>query len=66
MELSGRRRRGRAKRIYMGAVKEDMQVVRVEYTKNRVKWKMVIRCKEKNNKLQHQQNNQKPSIQLFK
>ena len=46
MELPGRRRRGRPKRRYMDAVKEDMQVVgvRVEDTENRVKWKAVICC----------------------
>ena len=44
MQLPGRRRRGRPKRRYMDAVKEDMQVVRVEDTKNRLKWKTVIRC----------------------
>ena len=46
MELPGRRPRCRPKRRYMDAVKEDMPVVgvRVEDTKNRVKWKMVIRC----------------------
>ena len=33
-------------RIYIDAVKEDMQIVgvRVEDTENRVKWKTVIRC----------------------
>ena len=46
MELPGRRRRGRPKRRFMDAVKEDMQVVgvRLEDTKNRSKWKAVIRC----------------------
>ena len=46
MELPGRRRRGRPKRRYIDAVKEDMQIVgvRVEDTKNRLKWKMVIHC----------------------
>ena len=46
MELPGRRQRGRPKRRYKDAVKEDMQVVsvRVEDTKNRVKWKTVIPC----------------------
>ena len=46
MELPGRRSRGRLKRRYMDAVKEDMQVVgvRVEDTKNRLKWKTVIHC----------------------
>ena len=35
----------RLKRRFMDAVKEDMQVgVRVEDTKNRLKWKTVIRC----------------------
>ena len=48
MELPSRRRRGWPKRRYMDAVKEDMQVVgvRVETTKNRLKWKMVIRCSD--------------------
>ena len=46
MELPGRRPRGRPERRFMDAVKEDMQVVgvRVEDTKNRLKWKTVIRC----------------------
>ena len=39
MELLGRRRRGRPKRRFMDAVREDMQVVgvRLEDTENRVK-----------------------------
>ena len=39
MELSCRKRRGRPKRRYMDAVKEDMQVVgvRVEDTEKRLK-----------------------------
>ena len=44
MELPGRRRRGRPKRKYMDAVKEDMQVVKVEDKKNLLKWKTVIHC----------------------
>ena len=46
MELPGRRRRGRPKRRFMDAVKEDMQVVgvRIEDTENRLKWKTVIHC----------------------
>ena len=46
MELLGRRQRGRLKRRYMGAVKEDMQVVgvRLEDTENMFKWKAVIHC----------------------
>ena len=46
MELRGMRPRGRPKRRYMDAVKEDMQVVGVRLgdTKNRVKLKMAIRC----------------------
>ena len=46
LELPGRRRRGRPKRRFMDAVKEDMQVVgvRVEGTENRLKWKTMIRC----------------------
>ena len=46
MELPSRRTRGRPKRSFMDAVKEDMQVVgvRAEDTKNRLKWKIVIRC----------------------
>ena len=46
MELPGRRPRGRPKNRYMDAVKEGMQVVgvRIEDTKNRLKWKTVIRC----------------------
>ena len=39
MELPSKRRRGRPKRRYMDAVKEDMQVVgvRIEDTENRLK-----------------------------
>ena len=46
MVLPGRVRRGRPKRSFMDAVKKDMQVVgiSVENTKNRFKWKTVIRC----------------------
>ena len=46
MELPGRRPRGRPKRRFTDAVKEDLQVVgvRVEDTKNRLKWKTAIRC----------------------
>ena len=44
MELPGRRRRGWTKRRFMDAVKEDMQIVRLGDTENRVKWKTVIRC----------------------
>ena len=46
MELPGRRRRGRPKRKFMDAGKEDMQVVgvRIEDTEKRLKWKTVIRC----------------------
>ena len=44
MELPGRRRRGRPKRRFMDVVREEMQVVRIEDTENRVKWKTVIRC----------------------
>ena len=46
MELPGRRQRGRPKRRFMDAVKEDMWLVgfRVEDTKNRSKWKAVIWC----------------------
>ena len=46
MELPGRKRRGRPKRRFMDAVKEYMLVVgvRVEDTRKRLKWKMVIRC----------------------
>ena len=44
MELLGRRRQGRPKRRFMDAASEDMQVVRVEDTKNRSKWKAVICC----------------------
>ena len=54
MELPGRRPRGRPKRRFKDAVKENMQVVgvRVEDTKNRSKWKAVIRCqKEKKKKM---------------
>ena len=45
MELPSRRRRGNAKRRFMDAVKEDIQVVgiRVEDTKKRLEWKTVIR-----------------------
>ena len=44
MVWTGRRQRGRPKRRFMDAVKEDVQVVdfRVEDTKNRLKCKTVI------------------------
>ena len=46
MEIPGTRRRGRPKKRYMDAVREDMQKdgVRVEITENRLKWKEVICC----------------------
>ena len=46
MELPGRGRKGRLKRRFMDAVKEDIQAVgvRVEDTENRLKWKTVICC----------------------
>ena len=46
MELPGARRRGRPKRRFMEAVREDMQVggVREEDTENRLKWETIIRC----------------------
>ena len=45
-ELPGTRRRGRPNRRFMDGVKEDMQVVgvRVEDTKESLKWKRVICC----------------------
>ena len=42
MELPGRRRGGGPKRRFMDAVREDMQVVSVEDTENRLKWKTVM------------------------
>jgi len=44
MELPGRRQRGRPKRRYMDAVREDMQIVgiRVEDAENRERWKSMI------------------------
>ena len=46
MDLPGRRRRGRPKRRFMDAVKEDMQVVGVteEDAEDRARWRRVIRC----------------------
>ena len=46
MELPGRRPRGRPRRRYTDAVKEDVQVVgvRVEDTEKRLKWKTGICC----------------------
>ena len=46
MELSGKRRRGRPKRRYLDAVKEDMREVGVKETdvEDRKMWRMMIRC----------------------
>ena len=46
MELPCRRRRGRPKRTYIDVVKEDMTVVGVteEDTRDRKKWRRMIRC----------------------
>ena len=46
MQLPRQRQRGRPKRGYMDAGREDMQVVgvKVEDTENRLKWKTVICC----------------------
>ena len=46
MELPGKRRRGRPKRRFLDAVKEDMQEVGVKETdvEDRKMWKMMIRC----------------------
>ena len=43
MELSGKRKRGRPKRRFMDAVKEDM-AEEEEDTKDRNNWKWKIRC----------------------
>ena len=46
MELPGKRRRGRPKRRFLDAVKEDMEEVGVKETdvKDRKMWRMMIRC----------------------
>ena len=46
MELPGKRRRGRPKRSFLDAVKEDMREVGVKETdvKDRKMWRMMIRC----------------------
>ena len=46
MELPGKRRRGRPKRRFLDAVKEDMQEVGVKKTdvEDRKMWRMMIRC----------------------
>ena len=46
MELPGKRRRGRPKRRFLDAVKEDMQEVGVKETdvEDRKMWRMIIRC----------------------
>ena len=46
MELPGKRRKGRPKRRYMDAVREDMRAVGVteEDAEDRGRWKQMIRC----------------------
>lgn len=46
MELPGKRKRGRPKRRFMDAVREDMQVVGTieEDAEERIRWKRMIRC----------------------
>ena len=46
MELPGKRRRGRPKRRFLDAVKEDMREVGVKETdvEDRKMWRMMIRC----------------------
>ena len=46
MEPPGRRRRGRPKRRYMDAIREDLRVagVREEDVMDRQRWRQVIRC----------------------
>ncbi|XP_063881686.1 uncharacterized protein LOC135111938 [Scylla paramamosain] len=46
MDLPGRRKKGRPKRRFMGAVKGDMQVVGVteESAEDQAHWRRVIRC----------------------
>ena len=46
MDLPGRRRRGRPKRRFMDAVKEDMQMMGAveEEVQDRARWRRVIRC----------------------
>ena len=46
MELPGKRRRGRPKRRFLDAIKEDMQEVGVKETdvEDRKMWRMMIRC----------------------
>ena len=46
MALPGRRRRGRPKRRFMDAVKEDMNLVGVveDDAQDRARWRRLIRC----------------------
>ena len=46
MELPGKRRRGRPKRRFLDAVKEDMREVGVKETdvEDRKMWRMIIHC----------------------
>ena len=46
MELPGKRKRGRGKRRFMDAVKEDLAEVEVteEDTVDRINWRRKIRC----------------------
>ncbi|KAF7641470.1 hypothetical protein LDENG_00280470 [Lucifuga dentata] len=46
LELPGRRPRGRPKRRFMDAVKEDMKLVdvREEEAEDRVRWRQMICC----------------------
>ena len=46
MELSGKRKRGRPKRRFLDAVKEDIRKVGTKETdiENRTLWRNIIRC----------------------
>ena len=46
LDMPGRRRRGRPKRRFVDAVKEDMQMMGAveEEVQDRARWRRVIRC----------------------
>ena len=46
MELPGKRKRGRPKKIFLGVVKEDMGEVGAKETvvEDRTVWRMMVRC----------------------
>ena len=67
MELPGRRPRGRPRRRFMDAVKEDMQIVGVivEDTKNRLKWKTVICCGDPRKGKSHKEKKKKKIFKFY-